>query len=400
MAIAIDEAYLQQTARELVRIDSVNPSLVEGGAGEAAIAAYAGEQLAGSGLDVTYHEPAPGRISVVGRLPGRGGGRSLMWNAHLDTVGTVGMAEPFAARIDAGKLWGRGAYDMKGSVAAQLAAARALVAAGIELAGDLLVACVADEEYASIGTADLLRSYRPDGAIVTEPTALQLCRAHKGFVWVQVETRGRAAHGSRPELGIDANMQMGRVLGELGQLAAGLQRQKGHPLVGAPSLHAATISGGTEWSAYAAQCTLSIERRTIPGETAEQVEQEVRGILERLAAADPSFEAALEVVLVREPFEVAASAGIVPAVEAATAGVLGKAPAHIGDSPWMDAALLAAAGTETVVIGPAGGGAHAAEEWVELDSLAKLAAILAESAVNYCGRVDLETPARAAEEVI
>lgn len=387
MLITIDEGYLQQTAQDLVRINSVNPALSRGGAGEAAIAAYVAERLAELDLEVIRHEPAPGRISVVGRLPGRGTGRSLMWNAHYDTVGTEGMPNPFSGRVEENRLYGRGAYDMKGSVAAQLAAVRALRQAGVDLAGDLLVACVADEEYASIGTAGLLQSLRPDGAIVTEPTSLQLCRAHKGFVWLQVTTEGRAAHGSRPELGIDANMHMGRVLSELERLARALQGQSGHPLLGAPSLHAATLAGGSEWSAYAARCTLGIERRTIPGESAAQVEGEVRAILDRLAAADAAFHAQMEVILVREPFEVAASAPIVHAVEAAARQVLGVMPAHIGDSPWMDAALLAAAGTETVVIGPAGGGAHAVQEWVELDSVSKLASILAVSAVNYCGQM-------------
>ena len=388
MPLVIDQTYLQQTARELVRIDSTNPSLGQGGKGEAPIAAYIARQLAAMGLDVSQHEPAPGRVSVLARLPGRGSGRSLMWNAHVDTVGVENMVEPFGGRIADGRLYGRGAYDMKGSVASQLAAARALVAAGINLASDLLIACVADEEYASIGTADLLHHYRPDGAIVTEPTALRLCRAHKGFVWLRVTTAGRAAHGSRPELGVDANMQMGRVLAGLEQLGRRLQSQPGHPLVGPPSLHAATLEGGTEWSAYAAHCTLGIERRTIPGETAAQVVGEVQDILDRLAAAGTAFQATLETVLVREPFEVSARAPIVQAVEASATEVLGAPPRHIGDSPWMDAALLAAAGVEAVVIGPAGGGAHAAEEWVELDSLASLAAILARTAIAYCGLAD------------
>jgi acetylornithine deacetylase len=386
--LVIDLAYLQQTARELVRIDSTNPSLGRGGRGEAGIAAYIAGQFSAMGLEASQHEPEPGRVSVVGRLPGRGGGRSLMWNAHVDTVGVEDMPDPFSGRIENGRLYGRGAYDMKGSVAAQLAAARALVAAGVHLTGDLLVACVADEEYASIGTAGLLQHYRPHGAIVTEPTALQLCRAHKGFVWLRVTATGRAAHGSRPELGIDANIHMGRILGELEQLARRLQSQPAHPLVGPPSLHAATLAGGTEWSAYAARSILGIERRTIPGETAAQVKREVQEILDRLAAADPDFQAAMETVLIREPFEVSATAPIVRAVEASAAEVLGAPPRHMGDSPWMDAALLAAAGVEAVVIGPTGGGAHAAEEWVELDSLAALAAILARTAIAYCGTAD------------
>ena len=137
-----------------------------------------------------------------------------MLNAHYDTVSAEGMAEPFAAALRQGRLYGRGAYDMKAGLAANMAAAKALVDAGISLRGDLLVAAVADEEYASLGTADLLSRYQVDGAIVTEPTELELCLAHKGFIWFEVETTGRAAHGSRFDLGVDAKMRMGRFLAE------------------------------------------------------------------------------------------------------------------------------------------------------------------------------------------
>jgi acetylornithine deacetylase len=255
----------------------------------------------------------------------------------------------------------------------------------VALAGDLLVAAVADEEYASIGSADLVSHVRPDGAIVTEPTGLQPCVAHKGFVWLEITTIGRAAHGSRPQLGIDANMHMGRVLGELEKLGQALQARPGHPLVGAPSLHAAVLAGGTDFSTYAASCRLRVERRTIPGETPAGVEGEFLAILDRLAAADPRFQAKLETLLVRDPFEAQPGSAIVGAVEQAAASVMGTAPGRMGESFWMDSAILAAAGVDTVIIGPAGAGAHAAEEWVELESLAKLAAILAESAIQYCG---------------
>ncbi|HSM56678.1 MAG TPA: ArgE/DapE family deacylase [Candidatus Sulfomarinibacteraceae bacterium] len=383
--LQIDGSYLLETVVGLVEIDSVNPSLVPGAAGEARIAEYVAGRLEELGLRVTRHEPEPGRVSVLGRLVGGNDGRSLMLNAHYDTVGVEDMRDPFSARVEDGRLYGRGAYDMKGSLAAQMAAVKALLDAGINLQGDLLIAAVADEEYASIGTADLLNHCHPDGAIVTEPTALQTCLAHKGFIWLQVETRGRAAHGSRFDLGIDANMRMGRVLSELDRLEQALRQRAPHPLVGPPSLHAATLQGGTELSMYAASCRLGIERRTVPGEDADQIMAEIQQILERLAAADDTFQAQLETLLVREPFEVAPEAPVVRALDAATATVLGEPARHIGDTPWMDSALLAAAGVESVVIGPAGAGAHAAEEWVDLHSLEQLAAILAETAIHYCG---------------
>ncbi len=381
---AIDRRYLIETLTGLVRINSINPALVPGGAGEADIARFTAGSLSSIGLEVAIHEPEPDRPSVVGILRGNGGGRALMLNAHYDTVGIEGMAESFSARIRDGRLYGRGAFDMKGSLAACMAAAKALVDAGVSLGGDLLVAAVADEEYASLGTSDLLRHYRVDGAIVTEPTDLDICLAHKGFAWLEVKTFGRAAHGSRYDLGLDANMRMGRFLAELEKLEQQLRARPGHPLLGPPTLHAAMIQGGTELSAYAATCVLQIERRTIPGESEAQVVAEIQAIIDRLAAADPTFRATVRPFFVREPFEVPPEAGIVQTLRQAAVDVLGRPPALVGQMPWMDSALLAAAGVETAIIGPAGAGAHAHEEWVELESAVKLAEILAQSALRYC----------------
>ena len=380
----IDRPYLVKTLADLVRINSVNPSLVSGGAGESEIARYTAESLAGIGLEVAVHEPEPGRPSVIGRLSGSGNGPSLMLNAHYDTVGVEGMVEPFSAAIHEGKLFGRGAYDMKGSLAACMAAAKSLVDNAIPLNGELLVAAVADEEYASLGTADLIERYQVDGAILTEPTALDICLAHKGFVWLEVETLGRAAHGSRFELGLDANMRMGRFLAQLDLLEQSLRARPGHRLVGPPSLHAAMISGGTELSAYAASCRLQIERRTIPGENLDQVLAEIQNIVDRLAREDPTFKAEVKPTFVREPFEVAPEKPLVQHLNQAATNILGRPPAMIGDTPWMDSALLAAAGVETVVYGPTGGGAHSHEEWVDVDSVVTLAEILAQTTQAYC----------------
>ncbi|HUP01186.1 MAG TPA: M20/M25/M40 family metallo-hydrolase, partial [Gemmatimonadota bacterium] len=284
-------------------IDSRNPSLVPGAPGEAEIADYVGGALSAIGLEVDTHEPEPGRKSVVGRLPGAGGGRSLLLNAHMDTVGVDGMSAPFDARIEGGRLYGRGAYDMKGSLAACLTAVGAIVESGDRLAGDVLIAAVADEEYASLGTADVLARYPVDGAIVTEPTELGLCLAHKGFVWIEVETTGRAAHGSRFEEGIDANLRMGRFLGLLARLESELRARTPHPLVGPPSLHAATIEGGTGLSTYAERCAVKIERRTVPGETVAGVEAEIEALLEALRAEDPALEIRSTIQFARDPFE-------------------------------------------------------------------------------------------------
>ena len=385
MSIAIDSEYVTSTLVDLVRINSVNPSLVPGAPGEAEIADYVERSFRDMGLDVHRHESVTGRPSVVGRLTGMGGGRSLMLNAHYDTVGVDGMRDPLSARIDAGRLHGRGAYDMKGSLAACMAAIAALQRDRVGLAGDLLVAAVADEEHASIGTAEVIEQYEVNGAIVTEPTELDVCLAHKGFVWLELRVTGRAAHGSRPELGIDANMHMGRILTHLEWLNRELGERTPHRLVGVPSLHAALLKGGTAASVYAASCDLTVERRTVPGETEQQVVREIQVILDELTSGDPDFNAELRTTLVREPFQASTDSPIVRHVERAVAAVTGEEPIHSGQSPWMDAALFSAAGVDTVVIGPAGSGAHADEEWVDLASVEKLAEILARTAIEYCG---------------
>lgn len=382
----IDERYIDDVLRGLVRINSVNPSLApETGPGESEIAAHTAGLLRNLGLDIEILSSVPGRPSVVGRLRGAGSGRSLMLNAHYDTVGVDGMADPFSAEVRDGRLYGRGSYDMKGSLAACIGAVEALVRAAHRPAGDVVIAAVADEEAASLGTRDVLESYVTDGAIVTEPTSLRLCLAHKGFIWYRIVTRGRAAHGSRPDLGVDANLHMGRVLARLDGLAWKLSVGRSHPLVGPASLHAATISGGTGLSTYAAECRLGVERRTIPGETEAEATGQIRAFLEELAAADAGFDASLEVELVRDPFEARPDSALAGSLERVAGGVLGEAPARYGDTPWMDAAFTAAAGIDTIVFGPHGEGAHAAEEWVDLDSVHRTARVLAETVLDYCG---------------
>jgi acetylornithine deacetylase len=381
----IDRDYLRETLIRLVQINSVNPSLVAGAPGEGEIARFIADSLTSIGLVTESFEPEPGRISVVGRLSGSGGGRNLMLNAHCDTVGVAGMPEPFSGAIRAGKLYGRGSFDMKGSLAACMTAAKALKDRGVGLRGDVLVAAVADEEYGSLGTADLIGRFKVDGAIVTEPTALNVCLAHKGYLWVEVEIAGRAAHGSKFDLGIDANMKMGAFLHQLATLERDLRVRQPHPLVGPPSLHAAMLNGGSGLSTYAAESVVKIERRTIPGETEAQAIREIQNLVDEIAASDPDFHAVVRSFFIREPFEVAPTAGIVKAVDKAVEKVLRRAAPHIGDTPWMDAALLQAAGIETVVFGPTGAGAHADIEWVDIESVEKLAAILVEAAIGYCG---------------
>ena len=366
---------------QLIRIDSVNPSLIPGGAGEAELARFVSSWLQDHGITSTLDEAAPGRFSVIARVPGSGGGRSLMLNAHLDTVGTDGMPDALVPNIREGRMYGRGSYDMKSGLAACMLAL--LDASRATLRGDVILTAVADEEHASLGIQSVLRQVRADAAIVTEPTSLHLCVAHKGFTWHEVTTRGRAAHGSRPDLGTDAIAHMGRVLGRLEDLQRELESRPAHPRLGHASVHASLIQGGQELSSYPERCTLQVERRTLPGETLESIETEWEAVLGPLSL-DAVFRAEQRVRLVRDAFEVAEEAPIVQILHEQAERVLGEAPAHIGLSFWMDAAFLAGAGIPTVIFGPHGAGAHANEEWVDLASAEQCRAVLTATLTAFC----------------
>jgi acetylornithine deacetylase len=365
----------------LVAIDSVNPSLVPGGAGEARIADFIEQWAREGGLQAERLEEAPGRPSVLVRAKGTGGGRTLMLCGHIDTVNVEGMADPHSPRIEGDRLYGRGAYDMKAGVAAALFAARE--ASRLGLGGDVVVAAVADEEHASLGVQEVLRRVGADAAVVTEPTELELAVAHKGFAWSEVEVTGRSAHGSRPHLGVDAIVKMGAVLKELEALDRSLADHT-HPLLGRASVHASLIEGGVELSSYPAHCKLRLERRTLPGETGEQIDREVESLLEGHRAADPDFEASHRTLLVREPFEIEQEAELVTILTDAAAEVLPDPVKIGGASYWADAAFIAAAGIPTVLFGPGGGGAHAIEEWVSLSDTEAVARTLVGAAARIC----------------
>mgnify|MGYP003619291645 CR=1 FL=1 len=373
---------LEPLLADLVAIDSINPDLVSGAAGEGPIAAYIANWLARAGLEVTLDEALPGRTNVVGIARGTGGGKTLLLNGHVDTVGVAGMTDPFRPRSENGRLYGRGAYDMKGGLAACLVAAAE--ARQHNLRGDVIVTAVVDEEYAGLGTMSIADRYRADGAIVAEPTELQLVVAHKGFLWLEVETQGVAAHGSRPHLGVDAIVKMGSVLAGLDRLADELGRRPAHPLLGPPSIHASTISCGGEWSTYPDRCALAIERRLLPGETGDAAEAELRVIVDRLAAADPTFKATVRRVLERVPLETSPDAAVLSVVRQAAEGVLARTVEPTGVSFWTDAASLHNAGIPTVLFGPLGEGAHAAVEWVDLASVQTCADVYLATALDFC----------------
>jgi acetylornithine deacetylase len=366
---------------DLVAIDSVNPSLVSGGAGESRIAGFIADHLAALGCGVHVQEAAPGRPNVIGVLDSGAPGPSLMFCGHVDTVGVDGMQSPFEPAIREGRLYGRGAQDMKGGVAAMIDAARLARERGFRR-GRLIIAAVVDEEYASIGADALVREWTADAAVVTEPTDLQIGVGHKGFAWFEIETLGRAAHGSRPREGRDAVFRMGRVLNGLERLDRDLQARSTHPIMGTASLHASIIAGGREWSSYPDRCVLQVERRTIAGETSASAEMEMLEILEALRAADAEFEAALKPIFSRPPYETPSGHRIIQTLRRC-ADKCSVAAEPVGMSFWTDAAILGGTGVPSVLFGPGGAGLHSTEEYVNTADVIACRDVLAELAMTW-----------------
>lgn len=366
----------------LIAIDSVNPALVSGGAGEAQIATAVCEWLTDRGFTCRRLEATPGRPSVLATASGTGGGSSLMLNGHLDTVSLASYhGDGLQPTVHDGRLHGRGAYDMKSGLAAMMvAAARAHQSPH---RGDIVLALVADEEHVSLGTEEVLRHRTTDAAIVVEPTGLDLVTAHRGFVWATVTVHGRAAHGSRPDLGLDAIAKAGRFLTALDKHAEHLTARSPHPRLGTGNLHAGTITGGAEISSYPASCVITLERRTLPGEGPATFERELTDLHDNITRTDPGLAADIEITTHRPSFEAAPDSRIVTTLSKAFHTVAGRAPTRRGEAFWTDCALLDERGIDTVMFGVDGGGAHAAEEWVAIDSLQTTTTVLHHTIGQY-----------------
>jgi len=383
LSTGIDEARLVKLLKDLVKINSVNPSLVPGASGEAEIAEYLREWMTARGMKAKVTEIEPGRVNAVGVLKGAGGGKSLMLNGHTDTVGVDYMTiDPFDPKVEGNKLYGRGSADMKGGLVASMAAVDAIIEQGIELRGDIVIAGVCDEEFASIGTEHLMKDMRVDAAIVGEPTDSNIQVAHKGFAWIDVVTHGFAAHGSAYKIGIDAIAKMGHVLIGLEALQSILEEDQ-HQLVGPGSIHASIISGGQELSTYPDKCKLEVERRLIPGENREDVETEMQNLLKSLSEGDSKFKADYEITFYRGPMEISPEEEICRLLQEESVNNSVE-PRFVGGSGWMDTQIIYDKGIPAVAYGPSGKGYHGAVEWVDLDTVYHVAAVQAEVIKRFC----------------
>lgn len=366
---------------ELVAADSTNPTLVPGGAGEAAVAAILARRMQAAGLEVDVWDAAPGRPNVVGRLAGSGGGRSLMFCGHTDVVGAA--PEAFTPVVRDGRMHGRGTNDMKAGIAAAMVAAERL-AAGPALAGDVLVACVIDEEWESLGAEALVARYGADAAVLPEQSDLEVIFAHGGFVWYDVVSAGIEAAGGQAERGLDGIALAGSLL--TGILALDRQLAERETAEwGRPSVHASTIRGGTSYPMYPGECVIGVERCLMPGESVAQAHAEMGRLLADARAADGRFSGVVETVVAREPVVLDRDEPVVRSAIAAATAVTGAAPVVRSDYGWMDSGILVEAGIPCVVLGPTGDGLHTADEWVDLASVDACVEIFERMARELCG---------------
>lgn len=382
----IDTALTTQYLQQMVQIDSVNPGLAVGGAGEGAIADWLYQACVALGLEVEFQETAPNRPNVIARWAGSGQGKSLLLTGHTDVVSVENMlGNPFDGRIEDGRLYGRGSYDMKGGLASILGAVAALKAANFQPVGDIWLGFVTDEEYLSIGTDALVTAIKPDAAILTEPTDVQICVAHKGFAWLTLTTYGKAAHGSRYTEGVDAITHMQHLLKMITTLEEKVFVDDLHPLLGRNSVHASLISGGLGLSTYPDQCNLQVEHRYLPDLHAAEIVQLWQDEIDDLTKSIAGFKASVRLDFERPGYEIEQDAPIVQTVHQAFSQVMGTEPRYMGMYAWLDSAILGRAGIPTVILGPGGAGMHSAVEYVHLEDVFACAAIIAQATADWVG---------------
>lgn len=371
---------------ELVRIDSVNPWLVKGGAGEAQVANFIAKWLETLGVEVRLEEVEAGRSNLLARWPGSGGGESLCFYAHLDTVGYALWRErALDPRVEGDRLYGLGSADDKGHCAAAMLAMKSLITRGIHLRGDLWLALLIDEEGASSGAFHFVESHKPDAMLVLEPFGLgRINITHQGFGWLDIIVNGRAAHGSAPEVGVDAILHMAEVITRLGKLDRETFATSPHPLNGKTVFHTSLINGGTDYATYPDRCVLGIEIGTQPGESIQNRVDEIKAIFAEVKQSYPDFKGEVEVKLARDPFIARGHQRLWDILKPEMENELGKPVEAAGENAWGDAQIIQDASIPTLMIGASGDHFHAPEEWVSISELVKLVRIIESTAEKFC----------------
>ena len=366
---------------ELVQINSINRTLSDG-PGEQAIAEFSARNLTALQLNAEIQDVGPNQRNVVAVVPGKDRRRSILLNAHLDTVGVEGMDEPFTLRREGDRLYGRGTYDMKGSVAIMLLLAEYFTRNPPPL--DILLTFVSDEEDKSTGMEYLVENWLPRvtpapvGGIFLEPTEEDIGVCHKGFIWYELTVAGKAAHGSRPEQGIDAILPLRSAMQEISNIQDELHNRTPDPLLGHAAIHSSIIRGGSELSVIPSNSCLQWERRTLPDESPPDFDGELERIIQAVNHHPGDHTAQGREFFVRPPYRVPDDAEILKRLEKAT-----PQSRRVGLSFWADSALAGAIGIPSLLFGPIGHGAHAIDEWVSLKSLLNVYDVLKKLITDY-----------------
>ena len=384
----ISEDDVARILGDLVSIPSVNPghlSTLEQPFGEASLASYVEDFARSIGLRSERQEVLPGRDNVLVFLPGAMPNRRLLFECHMDTVpGWHGGPDPFVPRVSQGNLYGRGACDVKGTLAAMLVAFRLLVQQGWQPSSTLVLAATVDEEHLARGVHRLARDGGvADAAVVGEPTEMTAVIAHKGCVRWRLTAQGKAAHSSRAELGVNAIESVVELIGTLQQNLVPLLSQRQHPLVGAPSLSVCTIHGGIAPNVIPDECVVEIDRRTVPGEATKDVLAEFDSIIQQALLANPSLRATWQPPFITDPaLGTDPETPIVRALQRALSEITGS-PTIRGVAFGTDASKLSEAGIPSVVFGPGSiEHAHTREEHVSLFDVARAAEVYAHLALT------------------
>ncbi len=387
LADRVDEAAVTAGLAEMVAIQSVNPfdDPASPGHREREMADYLCARMEALGMEVERRDIAQGRPNVCGRLKGTGGGASFMLAGHMDTVGVEGYDGAFEPRVEEGRLYGRGACDMKGALAAYLEVVRVLRDSGTKLKGDLLIGVVSDEEHTMIGSKDWGPNWpHADAGVIGEPTELAICPAHKGQAAMLIRTFGKAVHSSMPELGENAIVRMARVIEAFDDYGEELKSREPHPLCGHGRFSPGVIQGGTISSAVPDFCELEVDRRMVPGETEEQIVAEYRARLDRLTGNDPGFryEIAGPTIGVGS-LDIAPDDALVTTLAKACEAVTGSAPPVTAFPGGTDAPNM---GFPCIICGPGAlAQAHTVNEFVETRQLADAARIYLLAALDFTG---------------
>ncbi|WP_180953730.1 M20 family metallopeptidase [Bacillus sp. T33-2] len=391
----VDKNEVVQLTRELIKIKSVYRPGIEGG-NEEKVARFVQQYLKDIGLEVNYQEVVPGRPNIIAILDSGQPGKTLLFEGHTDVVTEGNLQswnyDPFGAVIENGRIYGRGACDTKGNLAAAITAVHTIKKSGVKFTGKILLCIPCDEEDMMIGIKDFIRqgwAKDVNGAIICEPEENQLCITQKGAIRAIIKTYGKMAHGAMPLTGINPITRMARLITELEKLEQSEKDRVGQdPYLGWPSitptiLHA-PVKGDSQINVMPDTCMAALDIRTIPGQDHEMLKQSIEAILGMLSKNDPDFKASFEVIEDRPWTETDRNDPLVKAVDSAYREITGKEPIYNGVPGATDGTFLHLAGVPILTTGAGDRHIpHHANEYVDIDELVETVHLYTLSAIHF-----------------